>query len=184
MPVLPLSFLLACIPCHYRGRWWSTHKTDPRPKLWMWHSYWETFTLRLCRKKWNCASSLLWTPRWRTGDLESSNLPLGYWMHALWIKTRHCVREAQLWSNVESCFWLFAEAFRKWELFVLLCTWKQHFDGAMNICGDQKRFVKNQECFKYLWCHRSVDKWTNNYKKEVLKAFKLFLLFPEKFSWV
>ena len=60
-------------------------------------------------------------------------------------ETRHSFRETQVCSNVEFCFLLCAQEYRRWNVSVLLCTRRQHFDGVIKTCGNQRSLEKNKE---------------------------------------
>ena len=49
-------------------------------------------------------------------------------------------------ATLNYAFWLCAQDCRRWDVLVILCAQKQHFDGTIKTCGDQKTFGKNQAC--------------------------------------
>ena len=61
------------------------------------------------------------------------------------LKTRHSDRKAQMRNKLDFCIWLCAQAYRRWNLSVILCTPEQQFDGAMEKCVVERSFGKKQE---------------------------------------
>ena len=64
-----IRFLLVFIPCDYIDKKYTTRKVYWSSRLWMWQSCWDRLTTRAWIKNFKRAKILLWTLRWRTGDM-------------------------------------------------------------------------------------------------------------------
>ena len=106
---------------------------------------------------------------------SSSILPWVYWMHTHGAsRWKQCCRSSIM--QLKSCFWFCAQDCRRWELSVLLCTRKQHFDWSMKTFGDQRTDGKKEQILNNTDVNQGCTKERANTKWEFhkLKNFTVF----------
>ena len=105
------KFLLVLFPCVFTDRKSTALKVHPEPRRCIWQSCSESLTMRVLKRTWRRACSLLWTLRWKNGDIELSSSPWTYWLTYFEPKTRQNVQKSVVCSKFECCFWVCGQEF-------------------------------------------------------------------------